>query len=139
MNINDLVPYALASVPAIGFFGLVAASCFYLSLKRQGKALAEQAAANAETLERMGRVLDVLSSYGLENLDKRLAEVESRKPVIISEAGAASPVAGSRRGQMLRLRRSGESAAGIAESLGVSQGEVNLTLKLQDMFAQMTP
>lgn len=139
MNINDIVPYALASVPAVGFFALVAGFCFYLSLKRKVQAVAEQATANAEQLERMGRILEVLSSYGLENLDKRLAEVETRKPVVVTESAALSPVAGSRRGQVLRLRRNGESPAEIAESLGVSQGEVTLTLKLQEMFTQMVP
>src|SRR5947209_7189358 len=139
MNFNDIVPVAVIAIALLALLGLVLNIAFFLSLKNQLRDLGYQSTDQAEALEKLNRVVSVLGSYSLESFDKRLAELETRKPVVVPEPSSPAFVGASRRGQVLRLHRSGESTAEIAETLGVSQGEVNLTLKLQDLFSQTVP
>jgi uncharacterized coiled-coil protein SlyX len=139
MNSIDIVPFALIAVGLLALLGLVLSIVFFLSLKNQLRELGFQMTDQADAIEKVNRVLGVLGSYSLESFDKRLAELEARKPVVVPEPTSPAFVGASRRGQVLRLHRNGESTAEIAETLGVSQGEVNLTLKLQDLFSQTVP
>ncbi len=139
MNFNDIAPFALLAVGLLALAGLVLNIVFFLALQKQLRELGYGSKDQAEAIDKVNRTLGVLGSYNLENFDKRLAEIESRKPVVVPEPSSPAFVGASRRGQVLRLHRNGESTAEIAETLGVSQGEVNLTLKLQDLFSQTAP
>ena len=135
MKLNDLLPVAVLSLPLLALAGFITASVFFAILRAQARAVAAQTRENAEALERLTRIVSVLDGFDPASLVSRLAEVESRKPITIPEPTSPAFVGASRRGQVLRLHRSGESAVNIAETLGVSQGEVDLTLKLQQLFS----
>ncbi len=139
MNQDQLLPIVVFSLPVFAAIGLALTTWFFLSLRKQLRKMEAQAAENAEVLDRLSRVVSVLGEYNLGSLDHRLTEVENRKPITVPEPSSPAFVGASRRGQVLRLHRSGESPVNIAETLGVSQGEVALTLKLQDLFSQTVP
>ncbi len=61
-------------------------------------------------------------------------ELEMRRSVP-SEVPTA-PANVNRRGQIMRLHRSGESISSIASALGVSQGEVKLMVKVQELLSE---
>ena len=136
MNLNELLPIAVFSIPAFALLVLIAGAVFFLLLRSEARKIASQTHENAEALERITRAVSVLEEFSLKGFDTRIADLESRKPITVPEPSSPAFVGASRRGQVLRLHRSGESPVNIAETLGVSQGEVDLTLKLQEIFSQ---
>jgi DNA-binding NarL/FixJ family response regulator len=139
MNPNELLSFAAFSIPAFAVLSLGVGTFFFLSLKKQLRAVTAQNVETAESLERLIRIASVLETYNLESFGNRITELENRKPITVPEPSAPTFVGASRRGQVLRLHRNGESPVNIAETLGVSQGEVDLTLKLQNLFSQTVP
>jgi TolA-binding protein len=67
-----------------------------------------------------------------------MAGIERRKPRFQDEKATAAPINLNSRGQMLRMHRHGESVPAIASALGVSQGEVKLTIRMQDLFSDFS-
>lgn len=61
---------------------------------------------------------------------------ESRKPRAQADLNAA-PINLNRRGQMMRMHRRGESIPAIASALGISQGEVKLTVRMQELYSDI--
>ena len=139
MNQDQLLYTAVFSLPVLALVGLLAGTFFFVSLRKQMRRIAAQATENAGVLERLSEIASVLGKYNLETFDNRVTDLENRKPITVPEPSSPAFVGASRRGQVLRLHRSGESPVHIAETLGVSQGEVALTLKLQDLFSQTVP
>ncbi len=135
MKINDLLPLAVFSIPVLALLGLAVAAVLFRLLRAQAQTIAVQVKENADALERLTRIVSVLDEFNFENFNTRITELESRKPIAIPEPTSPAFVGASRRGQVLRLHRNGESSVNIAETLGVSQGEVDLTLKLQELFS----
>jgi hypothetical protein len=129
---------ALAVLGALGLTGLVA--LFRLSaLQRELRALRKLVQARKAQP-------DLKEAWGdcrqrIEELSLQLGELRDRLEVQEQSAQATVPVWPSetsaiqlnRRGQILRLAGKGRSIAEIALDLGVSQGEVELLLKVQDL------
>lgn len=65
----------------------------------------------------------------------RATEGERRKPKFKAEWETVTPLNLNRRGQMLRMHRRGETIPAIASALGISQGEVKLTLRMQELHS----
>jgi len=105
----------------------------YLALKRQIRELETQSASLASLPEKMGEIREQL-----EKFRSRVDELEKRKNVPLEEpvTPLPAPVSLNRRGQVMRLHRSGESASAIASAFGVSQGEVKLMVKVQELLAE---
>ena len=68
-------------------------------------------------------------------LVQRLEELEGRPTTPDIKLNTSSLNLNSR-GQVLRLHRKGDSPSQIASALGLSQGEVRLTLKMHDMVLE---
>ena len=111
--IQQFIVPSLAAV-LVGSTAL-AAFCFrqYSSLKKQVQALAAGSA---------------------KDDPQKLYEPESRRSVP-SDVSIA-PANTSRRSQVMRLYKSGESVASIASVLGISQGEVKLTVKVGELLSE---
>jgi hypothetical protein len=129
---------ALALLGALGLAGLV--SLFRLSaLQRELKALRKLVQARKAQPEAKGawedcgqRIDELTLSVG--ELRGRLDVLEqAARPGVPGWPGESSSIQLNRRGQILRLAGKGRSIAEIAVDLGVSQGEVELLLKVQDL------
>ena len=110
----------------------LAAAYLFFSLKVAMNLLAKRAVTRAE-LDR--RLMEVVAD--LETLRTQVAATEPR-PVPHEWPPADRPRASlnlNRRGQILRLHGKGRSTAEIAADLEISQGEVELMLKVHDWSA----
>ncbi len=85
----------------------------------------------AESLRQLSLELDAIRG----RLDTNERTLHSAMPVWPSES---SSIQLNRRGQILRLSGKGKSTSEIASDLGISQGEVELLLKVHDL-AQAFP
>ena len=124
--IQELIIPSLATL----LTGSALFSAFYVrksaGLNKQVQALtAEDAPASSEKLAEVGEQLEKFRSR-MEELERRRQETPIKSSV---------PVPSNRSGQVLRLYQSGESVSSIASALGVSQGEVKLTVKVQELLA----
>ncbi len=135
MNLNQLLPYIITAIPVLLLFSFAVCVILITGLKKQVRDLAREVEDSRSVSDSILKTVAVLEEFNPKLIEARLTEIESRKPVVVPEPSSPAFVGTSRRGQVLRLARSGETPAHIAETLGVSQGEVNLTLKLQDLFS----
>ncbi len=111
---------------------LLAAAFFFFSLKVDLRLLSKRAVTRAELDKRL---MEVVAE--LETLRTQVAAAEPR-PVPPEWAAVDRPAASlnlNRRGQILRLHGKGRSTAEIASDLQISQGEVELILKVHDWSA----
>ena len=65
----------------------------------------------------------------------RPAGSDRRKSRFKAEWDVNTPINLNPRGQMLRMHRRGETVPAIASALGISQGEVKLTLRMQELHS----
>ena len=117
---------SFAALAGLGVYG-------YRALKRQFDQLVfdgEKVASLSENLIQAAQQFDRLYS-GMREAERR----ESPQPEA-RMAAAAAPASTNARAQVLRLHRSGEPVASIASALGISQGEVKLMVKMQEMLAE---
>ncbi len=131
MNQNLIVTALF--VLAAGFVALAVLCVYgYRSLRQQFDQLVfdgEKVASLSENLIQAAQQFDRLHASMREAPERR----ESPQP----ETRAAAASAGTNvRAQVLRLHRSGESNASIASALGISQGEVKLMVKVQELLAE---
>ncbi len=103
----------------------------YSPLKKQMQDLAAEKA-TPEKLAELASQLEICRS--------RVDDLERRRTVPFEAAAAvaapaATPANANRRGQVMRLHRSGESISSIASALGISQGEVKLMVKVQELLS----
>jgi hypothetical protein len=129
---------ALALLGAVSLAGVV--SLFRLSaLRRELRAHRKLLQARKAQSDAKGAWDDC--AQRIEELTQDLGELRRRLDVQEQAArlsvplwpGEASPLQLNTRGQILRLAGKGRSIAEIAVDLGVSQGEVDLLLKVQDL------
>jgi DNA-directed RNA polymerase specialized sigma24 family protein len=66
----------------------------------------------------------------LERFQVQFEDIEQRRTSLLDFTSESPDLSLSRRGQVLRLHQRGESPAQIASALGVSEGEVKLTVAL---------
>ena len=135
MNLTQLAPYIVITIPVLLLISLVVCAMLIGGLKRQIQELAYKAEDSRAVVDAIRTCVAVLEQFNPKLVEARLSEIENQKPVVVPEPSSPAVVGTSRRGQVLRLARRGETPAHIAETLGVSQGEVNLTLKLRDLFS----
>lgn len=111
---------------------VVLATYLYISLKVELRLMARRSVTRAEL---DARCMEVVSE--LETLRARLLTAESppRSQDWAPHDGAPQALNLNRRGQILRLHGKGRSTAEIASDLQVSQGEVELLLKVHDWSA----
>jgi hypothetical protein len=126
-NVHPLLFWAPAIllVPAA-----LAAAYFYFSLRVELRLMARRAATRAELNSRWSEVVTEL-----ETLRVRLVAAEAR-PALQDWTPPALNL--NWRGQILRLHGKGRSTAEIASDLRISQGEVELLVKVHD-WAAATP
>ncbi len=110
---------------------LSTAACLFLLLcwRKQSRLICERdsdATILAEKIIELGKAVD--------SMTVRLEEIERRKTITIDGSAEPASVNLNRRGQVLRLSRRGDSAGQIASALGLSQGEVKLTLRVHEMI-----
>jgi hypothetical protein len=130
---------ALALLGALGLAGLV--SLFRLAaLQRELKALRKLVQGRKVQPEARGSWEDCVQridelALSLGELRGRLDDIQEQAapPGVPVWPGETSPIQLNRRGQILRLAGKGRSIAEIAVDLGVSQGEVELLLKVHEM------
>jgi len=112
---------------------LVAAAYSFISLKLELRLLTRRAVTRAEFDSRWTEIVTEL-----ETLRAQVAAAETR-PTPPQEWAtpdrAPSALNLNRRGQILRLHGKGRSTAEIAADLQISQGEVELLLKVHDWSA----
>jgi hypothetical protein len=125
-----LIPLAGCALAllVVGVFALL-----LFCLKRQIRHIRRELEAERERTER------------LQDIPQRLGEVQTRIEELNERtvppggwAPAPESVHLNRRGQVLKLHRGGHSVCEIASGLGVSQGEVRLTLKLHGLMRAQT-
>jgi DNA-binding NarL/FixJ family response regulator len=116
----------------IGTITLLAALCIGLCFyaRKQLRKVSEQSLAQVSIPTQLAEIAN-----HLEHFQSRVDELESRRPVETPRR-SPTPAKNNRRRDVAKLYQSGESLVGIASALGVSQGEVKLTLKLQEMFGE---
>lgn len=66
----------------------------------------------------------------VERLESDLRDVERQTGMLVAPAPARSGMNLSKRTQVLRMHRAGQNGAGIAASLGLPRGEVELLIKV---------
>ncbi len=113
----------------VGGFLTVAGACllyaFVLHLKL--RALVISAREQRETLEsRIAQANDAV-----EKLRTQVEQAAQESPVPVLPAGGALNL--NRRGQVLRMRRRGESPETISGALGIARNEVDLLLKVHEL------
>jgi DNA-binding NarL/FixJ family response regulator len=160
MSIQQII--VPASLALSGSSVLVAAYCLrgFSSIKKQiqeladnhGREISEHGKEIAEHAKEIsGKVKpETVAELAkqIEGFRSRVDDLERRKNFAY-EAAAVAAAAGpqipshnaapgntNRRSQIMRLHRSGESISSIASALGVSQGEVKLIVKVQEMLAE---
>ncbi|MBI2679543.1 MAG: hypothetical protein HYX25_00880 [Candidatus Solibacter usitatus] len=113
----------------VGGFLTVAGACllyaFILHLKM--RALAKSAGEQRENLE--SRI--ALANEAIEKLRSQVEQTAQESPVPVLPAGGALNL--NRRGQVLRMRRRGESPEPSSGALGIARNEVDLLLKVHEM------
>jgi hypothetical protein len=126
----DLLAYWPAIVPG-AILLLAAPLClsFFRSLKAEIRGLGERAEEAGELAAKLRQL-----AAEVEHIRVRLSECE---PVRNAASGWPLPepaaVNLNRRGQILRLHRRGKSVPEIASALHVSQGEIELLVKVHDI------
>lgn len=102
--------------------------CFYI--RKQRRKVSDQSLAQVSIPRQLAEITN-----HLEHFQSRVDELESRRPLETPKRSSAPPRSNRRR-EVAKLYQNGDSLVGIASALGVSQGEVKLTLKLQEMFGE---
>jgi hypothetical protein len=125
----DLFAYWPVLVPGAVLL-LVAPWClsFFRSLKAEVRRLGERSSAADEVAGKLRQL-----AGELEQLRCRLNEWEGGRNTASAWLPEAAAVNLNRRGQILRLHRRGKSVSEIASALHVSQGEIELLVKVHDI------
>jgi hypothetical protein len=72
----------------------------------------------------------------VQQLESDLREVERQTGMLVAPTPSRSGLNLSKRTQVLRMHRTGEGSAGIAASLGLPRGEVDLLIKVHSMVLE---
>ena len=128
-NVHPILNPLLLWAPAVLLVpAILAAAYFYFSLKVELRLVARRAVTRAELDRRWSEIVTEL-----ETLRARLVATEAQ-PVPAQDWKTQS-LNLNRRGQILRLHGKGRTPAEIASDLQISQGEVELLVKVHDWSA----
>jgi hypothetical protein len=112
--------------------GIVACLCLFFSLKLETRKIV----ASAQTAQReMGLTLDSLTKQ-LEAIAADIRLMQERVDRTVTPPLAVSGLNLNKRSLALRMHRRGESAAQIASALTLPEREVELLLKVQQVYAE---
>jgi DNA-binding NarL/FixJ family response regulator len=108
--------------------------CLYLflSAKREVRRAAREAADNRRAVD--SEIASVRQS--IEQIRGELAQLSQESSRLVEPPPTASGLNLTKRSQVLRLYRRGESPGHIAAALSMPQGEVELLLKVEQMGAE---
>ncbi|MGH9584191.1 MAG: hypothetical protein ACRD4O_14790, partial [Bryobacteraceae bacterium] len=122
-------PYFAPLAGCAFVFSVSAVALVWCFLRRQIRQIRRELAAERERTQ------------GIEDIPKQIEDVQARLEHLNERTVPPlgwSPVSESvhlnRRGQVLKMHRGGHSVCEIASGLGVSEGEVRLTLKLHGLL-----
>jgi len=101
----------------------------FLYQRRQIRRLQEELSAQQQQYEPLREV-----PQRLHALAERIEEINERTVPAVTWTRAPESVHLNRRGQVLKLHRRGHDVPQIASDLGISRGEVRLTLKLNELL-----
>jgi hypothetical protein len=112
--------------------GIVACLCLFFSLKLETRKIV----ASAQAAQReMGLTLDSLTKQ-LEAIAADIRLMQERVDRTVTPPLAVSGLNLNKRSLALRMHRRGESAAQIASALTLPEREVELLLKVQQVYAE---
>jgi Sec-independent protein translocase protein TatA len=124
-----LLPIAASVAGLLALIAVISCVALLVFFKKKVSALGEEIALNHLDTTKID---DVQREF--KELQGRLTEIEQQRAAPVAEwFSDPASVNLNRRGQVLRLYRRGESANEIASSLGVSQGEVKLIIRMHEM------
>ena len=128
MNFAELMPYASAGACVLAAAALL--FCVYLRflLRRE----IQQIRIELTPDNSISDAIDSLRRQ-VERLETRVDELDQRRGPSFEWVPEPASLNLNRRGQVLRLHRRGDSIPQIAATLGLSQGEVELMVKVQEM------
>ncbi len=125
MNFGSILESISVSGAVVG----ASATAIYICLRTKIRsAQSESANAARETAVRLEAFNEELESWR-----RRLADAEQRHIVAPEGFAPSASLHLNRRGQVAQLHRRGENARNIASTLGLSQGEVKLIIKLYNL------
>jgi len=124
-----LHPLAVYGLLALGL-GL----CLHLfvTLKVELRAQSQRRLADQREIAKLDSALRD-AQLAIERLESDLREVERQTGMLVAPAPARSGLNLSKRTQVLRMHRAGQDGAGIAASLRLPRGEVELLIKVHRM------
>ena len=111
--------------------------CLYLfaTLKVELRAAQPGRIADQQRIEALENAL-AEARLALQQVENNLRDVEQQTGMMVPPAPSRSGLNLSKRTQVLRLHRAGENVSGIATSLGLPRGEVELLIKVQSMMME---
>jgi len=127
--LHPLLSYALMAV------GLGLCLYLFMTLKVEIRRLLPGRVEDQQRVEALESAL-AEARLTVQQLENDLREVERQTGMLVAPAPARSGLNLSKRTQVLRLHRSGESSAAIATSLGLPRGEVDLLIKVHGMVLE---
>src|SRR5581483_7121538 len=127
-----ITPQMAAGLACIGIAMVIAASvalmALFHSFRKKVGSLNEELAANLTFPEKLNEF-----KKELDQMQSRIEELEQPRSTRADWFQEAAPMNLNRRGQVLRLHRRGDSSVHIASTLGLSQGEVKLIIKVHEL------
>ena len=127
--LHPLLNYALTAL------GLGLCLYLFMTLKVEIRRLLPGRVEDQQRVEALESAL-AEARLTVQQLENDLREVERQTGMLVAPAPARSGLNLSKRTQVLRLHRSGESSAAIATSLGLPRGEVDLLIKVHGMVLE---
>jgi hypothetical protein len=131
MNIFDQLLLSSGLPYVVLATGLIACIVLFLSLKLELRRQSGQSGSR-----QVEETVDGLSA-AFEQIRARLED--AIQPAVVPSGWSANPSINlTRRGQVLRLSRRGDTARQIASTLGMRKGEVDLIIKVHQMVLSST-
>jgi hypothetical protein len=121
--LHPLVCYALLAA------GLGLCLHLFVTLKVEVRAQSRRRLADEQQVHNLESALRE-AHLAVDRLESDLREVERQTGMLVAPAPARSGLNLSKRTQVLRMHRAGHDGAGIAASLGLPRGEVELLIKV---------
>jgi DNA-binding NarL/FixJ family response regulator len=128
MNFVPLIPYLSTAAGFLSLLALLLVIYLRFSMRREIERVRVESAQDASLPETVQEI-----SHRLERLAARIEEIEQQRGPAFEWVPEPASLNLNRRGHVLRLYRRGDSIPQIAAALGLSQGEVELMVKVQGM------
>lgn len=127
--LHPLLSYVLTAI------GLGLCLYLFMTLKVEIRRLLPGRVEDRERVATLETALEE-ARLAVQRLEHDLREVEQQTGMLVAPAPARSGLNLSKRTQVLRMHRAGEGSAGIAASLGLPRGEVELLIKVHSLVLE---